>query len=334
MFQSTTHSSETSASSSGAMSRGFIRRMDLTSLQLFTAVVETGSIGKAAQREHMAASAVSKRLSDLEAAVGAALLQRHSKGVSPTAAGASLAHHAHAVLRSLDRMHAELSEYADGVRGHVRVLANISAVVQFLPQDIGSFARSHEHIKVDLEERVSADVVRGVTEGAAELGICNAAHGVGSLQSRPYRRDQLAVICPPKHPFLANLKKKEQIAGVLPHKFAINFEATLDFDHVGLHETSSVALAARRAASNVQRALKLRVQVTSLDAMCRMIENGLGLGIMPIGAFELMPHVHTLCAIPLADAWAQRDVHLVACDFDALSAASRALVEHLLKTKP
>jgi DNA-binding transcriptional LysR family regulator len=262
------------------------------------------------------------------------LLQRHSKGVSPTAAGASLAHHAHAVLRSLDRMHAELSEYADGVRGHVRVLANISAVVQFLPQDIGSFARSHEQIKVDLEERVSADVVRGVTEGAAELGICNAAHGVADLQSRPYRRDQLAVICPPKHPVLAFLKKNTYQVGVFPQKFAINFDRTLEFDHVGLHETSSVALAARRAASNAQRALKLRIQVTSLDAMCRMIENGLGLGIMPIGAFELLPHAHTLVALPLADTWAQREVHLVARDFDSLSAASRALVDHLLSTQP
>ena len=107
------------------------------------AVCELGSIGRAAEREFIAASAVSKRLSDLEATLETPLLYRHTRGVDLTPAGESLLHHARSVLFSLEKMQAELSEYADGVRGHVRIHANISAIVQFLPEDLGAFTREH-----------------------------------------------------------------------------------------------------------------------------------------------------------------------------------------------
>ena len=158
--------------------RSFARRIDLTSLQLFVAVCELGSIGRAAEREFIAASAVSKRLSDLETAVDTALLYRHSRGVTLTPAGESLLHHARTVLFGLERMQGELSEYADGVRGHVRMHANISAIVQFLPEDLGAFARAHSQVKIDLQEHLSSDVLHAVQEGAADLGICNTGnHG-------------------------------------------------------------------------------------------------------------------------------------------------------------
>jgi DNA-binding transcriptional LysR family regulator len=131
------------------------RRLDLTSLQLFVAVCELGGIGKAAQREFIAPSALSKRLSDLEATLGNTLLQRHSRGVHLTPAGQNLLHHARSVLFSLERLQAELSEYADGARGQVRVHASISATVQFLPEDLGAFIRAHPSIKIDLEAVVS-----------------------------------------------------------------------------------------------------------------------------------------------------------------------------------
>ena len=169
--------------------RSFARRIDLTSLQLFVAVCEAGSIGKAAEREFIAPSAVSKRLSDLEAALDTALLYRHARGVDLTPAGQSLLHHARSLLFGLEKMQGELSEYADGVRGHVRVHASISAIVQFLPEDLGTFVRRHPEVKVDLEEHLSSEVMRAVQEGAADLGICNVSAVTlsgAALQRRPY----------------------------------------------------------------------------------------------------------------------------------------------------
>ena len=299
--------------------RNFARRIDLTSLQLFVAVCELGSIGRAAEREFIAASAVSKRLSDLEATLDTPLLYRHTRGVDLTPAGESLLHHARSVLFSLEKMQGELSEYADGVRGHVRVHASISAIVQFLPEDLGAFIRAHGAVKIDLEEHLSTEVVRAVREGAADLGICNASAlapaGADALQSRPYRQDQLVLIVPGGHPLSGQ--------GALP------FAASLDFDHVGLHANSSIYLAMHQAALQGGRAIRLRIHVTGLDAMCRMIHNGLGVGVMPRRAFELMHGVGNLDCVPLTDAWAHRQIDLVARDFSTLPITARLLVDHL-----
>ena len=298
--------------------RSFARRIDLTSLQLFVAVCELGSIGRAAEREYIAASAVSKRLSDLEAAVDTALLYRHSRGVTLTPAGESLLHHARNVLYGLERMQGELSEYSDGVRGHVRMHATISSIVQFLPEDLGSFAKEHSQIKIDLQEHLSADVLQAVHEGTADIGICNMGQtNPNGLQTRPYRNDRLMLVTPDGHP----LSECERVA----------FEDVLDYDVVGLHGGSSISLAMRGAAARSGGALRQRIQVTSLDAMCRMIDNGLGVGLIPHRAFELMRGVGHLRCVPLTDAWAQRTLSLVARDFDALPVTSRLLVEHLGK---
>ena len=300
--------------------RNFARRIDLTSLQLFVAVCELGSIGKASEREFIAASAVSKRLSDLEATLDTPLLYRHTRGVDLTPAGESLLHHARSVLFSLEKMQSELSEYADGVRGHVRVHASISAIVQFLPDDLGTFIRKHAGIKIDLEEHLSTEVIRAVQEGAADLGVCNTANGAGALQTRPYRNDKLVLIVPRGHELLA--------------QGAIKFEAALDYDQVGLHSNSSIYLAMRQAAAAVGRTIKLRIHVTGLDAMCRMIHNGLGVGVMPQRAFELMHGVGELDSVALTDDWASRQIRLVARDFSTLPVTARLLIDHLAQSAP
>ena len=297
--------------------RSFARRIDLTSLQLFVAVCELGSIGRAAEREFIAASAVSKRLSDLEATLETPLLYRHTRGVKLTPAGESLLHHARSVLFSLEKMQAELSEYADGVRGHVRIHANISAIVQFLPEDLGSFSEEHPQVKIDLEEHLSTEVMRAVQEGAADLGICNVAAAAGhELQTLTYRHDELVLIVPRGH---ALAKRKKAVA----------FEDTLDFDHVGLHSNSSIYIAMREAAAAAGRTIRLRIHVTGLDAMCRMIHNGLGIGVMPRRAFTLMHGVGDLECVALSNAWARRDIRLVARDFSTLPLTARLLVDHL-----
>ncbi|HSV45797.1 MAG TPA: LysR family transcriptional regulator [Ramlibacter sp.] len=297
--------------------RNFARRIDLTSLQLFVSVCELGSIGRAAEREYIAASAVSKRLSDLEATVDAPLLYRHGRGVDPTPAGESLLHHARSVLVSLDKMQGELSEYADGVRGHVRVHASISAIVQFLPEDLGSFARAQPNVKIDLEEHLSTEVIRAVQEGAADLGICNSRMLAAGqpLQVLPYREDELGLAVPRGHP----------LAG----RERIEFADSLEYDQVGLHANSSIYLAMREAAARVGRGIRLRIHVTGLDAMCRMIDNGLGVGVLPRRAFELMRGAGDLALVPLADDWARRRIELVARDFSTLPVTARLLVAHL-----
>jgi DNA-binding transcriptional LysR family regulator len=297
--------------------RNFARRIDLTSLQLFVAVCELGSIGRAAEREFIAASAISKRLSDLEATLGTTLLYRHARGVDLTPAGESLLHHARSVLYSLEKMQGELSEYADGVRGHVRVHANISAIVQFLPEDLGVFtpgARGHQ------DRPRGAPEQRGDPRGAGRRGRPRRVPRGG-------RRGRAAEPVVPARPPRADRAHGHALAS----QGAVDFIDSLDFDHVGLHTNSSIYVAMHEAALGAGRSVKLRIHVTGLDAMCRMIENGLGIGVMPQRAFELMQNGigRGLVSVALNDAWAAREIRLVARDFSTLPVAARSLVNHL-----
>jgi DNA-binding transcriptional LysR family regulator len=229
-------------------------------------------------------------------------------------------HHARSVLLSLDRMQGELSEYADGVRGHVRMHANISAIVQFLPEDLAGFLAKHEQVRIDLEERLSTEIIRAVQEGDADIGVCTPQTPLGDLQTRLYRRDRLVLAVPTGH--------------ALAMQSAVPFVSTLDDDHVGLHSNSAIYLATLRAAAAAGKTLRLRIQVTGLDAMCRMIHNGLGIGLLPDRAFALLRHMGDLQAVALTDDWAARDIQLVARDFDAGPVTARLLADHLCAGAP
>src|ERR1700712_2631480 len=176
------------------------RRIDLTTLRLFIAVCEEQNLTRAAHRENIAASAVSKRMNDFELAFGVTLFKRLSKGMALTPAGEALLHHARVTLLNVEKIAVELSEYSQGVRGHVRMLANLSAIVQFLPEDLSAFFSTHQLLRVDLQERSSGQVVRGIEEGAAEIGICSGEVETRSLEAFHYRSDNLVVVIRPDHP--------------------------------------------------------------------------------------------------------------------------------------
>ncbi|RDJ21911.1 LysR family transcriptional regulator [Bosea caraganae] len=295
--------------------RNLARRIDLTSLLLFEAVCELGSIGKAAERENIAPSALSKRLIDLEAAVQTPLLFRHTRGVDLTQAGESLLHHARSIFQILDKAQNELGEYVGGVKGHVRVHASIAAIVQFLPADLRSFIGGNDQIKIDLAEHLSADIMRAIRDGTADLGICSVPTPSSDLQIRQYRKDRLVLVVPSRH--------------VLAGERSVPFEATLPFEHVALHANSAISIVTQRAAQRSSGTITLRVRVTGLDAMCRMIQIGLGIGVMPQRAFELIHGAGELVSVPLTDPWADRRIDIVARDFSTLPVAAKLLVDHL-----
>ncbi len=200
-------------------------------MKLFLSAVDHGTIAGAAAANAIAASAVSRRISDLEAHLGTALLFRETKGVVPTTAGETLVRHTRDLLRLLGRMEAEMSEYADGARGHVRIVANSSAIIQFLPEDISSFKAAYPEVRVALSEQTSEVAVQEVSKGLADIAIFSAAISAGGLEVLPYRQDRLVVIAPPEHP-LAGRKE-------------VSFEETLAFEQVGVREARALSVVAR-----------------------------------------------------------------------------------------
>ncbi|MFJ9990431.1 LysR family transcriptional regulator [Pseudomonas putida] len=297
-----------------------IRRLDLVTLQLFVAIHEEGSLTRAAAREAIALSAASKRLNELEAALGSPLFARQARGMSLTPAGETLLHHARRMLFNLEKIGLELGEHLQGVRGYVRMLANLSAIIQFLPEDLALFAAQHERIKVDLEERPSNGVIQGLLDGVADLGICSSDSDTRDLLKVRYKRDQLVLVVREGHP--------------LAHQAQVAFAETLDNDFVGLHSASSINMRTHEAARRAGRVLRLRIHVPSFDAVCRMVQADMGVGILPRKAFELFGGALGLRAVALSDEWAERELLLVARDLESLSPVSRLLFEHLRGAEP
>ena len=295
--------------------RNLLRRLDLTTLQLFLAVFEEGTLTRAAEREAIAVSAASKRLLELEQAVGAALFERKARGMELTPAGETLLHHARRVLRDVENIGIELAEHASGVRGYVRMMANLSAIVEFLPEDLREFSSMHDQIKIDLEERPSGGIVEGVADSLVDLGICSGDADTRGLESAHYRHDRLAIVVPGDHP--------------LAPRASAAFAETLDFDHIGLHSASSINMRTHLAARQAGRALRLRIHVPGFDAVCRMVQAGMGVGVLPLQVFEAMGRQLGLAAVALEDEWAARSLVIVVRDSAALSPVSRLLFDHL-----
>ncbi|WP_321869668.1 LysR substrate-binding domain-containing protein [Paraburkholderia tropica] len=265
---------------------------DLQSLRVFLLVAEHGSLTKAAENGQLTLSAVSKRIAELESVTDCALFIRRARGVELTPAGVALLDHANRVVDQVNRMASEMGDYAAGVRGHVRMWANTSAIVQFLPVDLAGFLNAHPRIKVSLEERLSHEIVAALGAGKADLGVFADNVPAPGIERRLYRRDELVLLVPQGHPFA--------------QRDVIRFAETLDEDYVGLSDGSSLLARMTDAAFAAERTLKLRIQASNFDGVCRMIEAGLGIGILPRDSVSGARGKIGVSKVKLADAWATR----------------------------
>lgn len=291
--------------------------LDLTSLRLFVAVCNHRNIARAGEQEHIGSSAISKRLAQLEEQVRAPLLERHRRGVVPTAAGEILLEHARAMLATADRVARDMTAYRHGVIGQVRVLASVSSIAESLPDDIASFLRrpGHAQIRVDIEERISSELVRALREGLAPVGVCWDAADLEGMQTRPYRSDELSLVVHPRHP-LARFRR-------------CTLAQTLQHDHVGLPASTAVHTMLARAAAIIGKPIHYRAVVSTFDAALRCVSAGLGVAIVPKEIAAAAGDGKRRRIVTLQEAWAKRRFAICFRDFEQISPAARLLVEHL-----
>ena len=293
-----------------------LHRIDLVSLSLFNLVARTGSISQGAELAMLAVGAASKRITDLEAAFGVSLLERHSRGVKLTPAGESLHRHVQRILGDVDQMSADLSDHAKGLMGVVRLWANTSAITQFLPGDLAGFAPLQPGIRIELTEADSHEVVLAILDGRADLGIFADRTPALGLQTRLYRRDRLVLVVPPGHP----LAGREQVA----------FAEAVDYDFVSLTQATSLAQRLALESGQISKPLRIRIHVRSFDAMCQMVAAGLGIAVLPVAAAQPLVQALGLHKIDLSDGWVDRELLLGARDTAALARPARHLLDHLV----
>lgn len=290
-------------------------RVDLTDLSLFRHVVEAGSITRGAERAHLALAAASARIRAMEGDLGAALLLRARAGVTPTAAGRTLLGHARTMLGQAERLREDLDAFAGGGGGEIRLLSNTNAILEFLPEALGSFLATHPRISVDLEERLSDEIVGLVAEGVADIGIVAGTVETGGLETHPFRSDRFVVVAGNAH----------RLAG----RPSVAFAEVVDEDFVGLDRSSALQRFLSGKAGRLGRTLKLRVQLRSFDGVCRLVEAGVGIGIVPETTARRLGAASRFATVGLEDPWAARDLTICLRGLDELPPSARLLVEHL-----
>jgi len=290
-------------------------RFDLVDLNLFRHVVEAGSITGGAERAHLALAAASTRIRHMEQALGAPLLVRGRQGVAPTQAGRTLLQHARSILRRAERLHEDLGAYAGGMAGQIRVLSNTNALTEFLPEALSSFLSAHPHVGVDLEERLSDEIVGLIAEGVGDIGIVAGTVEAGTLETFPFRRDRFVLVVARDHPFAKRAK--------------IAFAQVLDHDFVGLERSSALQRFLAAKAARIGRVLRLRVQLRSFDAVCRLVACNVGIGIVPQTTARRAAQTLPIATVALADPWALRDLTICVRSFAELPPFARQFVEHL-----
>ena len=290
-------------------------RFDLTDLRLFRDVVEAGSITAGAEKSALALAAASTRIRGMEESLGASLLTRSRQGVTPTPAGLTLLKHARTMLTEAARLREDLAAFAGGGAGEVRLLANTNALTEFLPEALSAFLAEHPQVSVDLEERLSDEIVGLVAEGVADVGIVAGTVDVGALATFPFCSDRFVVVTAQDHP--------------LARRRRVGFAEVLDYDLVGLERSSSLQRFLSGKAAREGRPLKLRVQLRSFDAVCRLVESNVGVGIVPETTARWAAKAMAIKTVDLTDPWATRDLTICVRDFDELPPYARQLVEHM-----
>jgi DNA-binding transcriptional LysR family regulator len=289
---------------------------DQLDLRLFRAIAQFSSITRAAESQHLSLPAASARVKALEEHAGQRLLRREARGVSLTPAGEAFLHHTRAILRQTEQLRGDLQAYANGVRGHVRIHANTTGVTDILPDVLPTFLKAHPLVDIELQERLNTQIALGVLEGQADVGIVSVRMDTPGLRAIHFSTDNLVLVVPHGHPFA----RRKRIA----------FAETLEESHVGMHAGSTIRDQLSRATAHLGKSLRLRVELSSFDAVCRMVAAGVGVGVVPEMSARRNRTESGFVQVELTDEWRVRERFALAREGEILPAYAQALIDTLV----
>ncbi len=289
---------------------------DLADLRLFIHIGESPSLTQGARRAFLSPAAASARIKALESQFDTRLLYRDSRGVELTPAGQRLLKHARLIMRQVEYLKSEFTSYGTDSAGHIRIFANTTAVTEFLPEVLAGFLAQRPGVTVDLQERLSRDIVRGVLDGSTDMGIIAGPVEAAGLQVMHFSTDRLVLAVPEGH--------------ALANQSPVTLKQTLAFQHIGLHEGSTLLSFLRDHVERLGQHLSLRIQVSSFEAICRMVEAGVGIGIIPESAAMRHSRTMNLVTVQLDEPWAIRERSILVRELDALPGTVRALIATLM----
>lgn len=270
-----------------------LARFDLVSIRLAVACAESGSLTAAARESHLALAAASRRIRELEDALGDTLFERHARGLTATAAGRVFVKHGLGLLQAMEQLGSELADLRQGIASHIRLCASTASINQFLPPLLAQYGRLQPQVRIELEEQVSEAVAAALREGRADLGVFVDGPDTSGLATQLFRTDELVLVLPRGH----------RLAGP---RTPLAFADALDEDWISLNTGAALLQKQQQAALALDRPFRLRMQVRSFDAVCHLVASGLGVAVLPKAAAQPIMRAMGLVSRPLADPWARR----------------------------
>jgi len=289
--------------------------IDLRDLSLFCLIAETSSLTRAAERGHLSLPAVSARIKDIESQAGGRLLYRTPRGVVLTQAGQSLLQHARTILNQIKHMKSDLQRYGEGVQGSIRIFANATAVTEFIPEVLVTFLAAHPKIDVDLQERPTAEIIRGVFDGMTDLGITSGPIAADGLDMHSFK-DRLVLAVSLGHP--------------LASASAVRFADVIAHNYIGLHEGSTLQQLINQLVQHTRRRLRVRAQVSSFESVCRMVEAGVGVGIVSESAALRHRRTMKILVKQLDEDWALCERYVLSRHGETLPSYTQALIDSIM----
>lgn len=292
-----------------------MHNFDSVTARLILLLAETGSIGRAAEREGIASSAVSRRVSDLESRLGVVLFDRSAQGVRLTSAGDAYAKACRSVLQTIADLDAVMVDYGTGQRGSLRLACTSSALTGRLPELLARFADKHRGVALEIQEMSAAKALLALDEGRADIAIVSDNYDFARFEIKPFEDDRVWVVAPPDHPLAAAIKPRHDIA----------FDCVIPHDIVGIHHAGSLDRLLVEAAKKAGKPLGETVRVESFPALVRMVEAGFGIGFLRSTSLHLLAGTDLICA-PLAEPWALRQLLVARRKSSPLSAAMKSFI--------
>jgi DNA-binding transcriptional LysR family regulator len=288
---------------------------DSVTARLILLLAETGSIGRAAEREGIASSAVSRRVSDLESRLGVVLFDRSAHGVKLTNAGEAYAQGCRTVLRAIADLDAVMADFSSGLRGSLRLACTSSALTGRLPELLARYAAKHTGIALDIQEMGAAKALLALDEGRADIAIVSDNYDFTRFEIKAFEDDRVWVLVPPDHPLAAEIEPRKDIG----------FDTVIDYPIVGIHHAGSLDRLLGEAARKAGKPLVESVRVESFPALVRMVEAGFGIGFLRSTSLHLLAGTDLACA-PLAEPWALRQLLVARRKTSPLSAAMKSFI--------
>ncbi|OKH87489.1 LysR family transcriptional regulator [Thalassospira sp. TSL5-1] len=298
-----------------------MQKFDIVTIRLFVAIVKAGSINEAARREHIATSAVSRRIGELEALLGVRLLRRLPRGVEPTPEGTIFARYGEKLLGDLRHLSNELSDFNAGQKGEIFLATVTSGILTGLPSYLADFGRDFPGITVDVSELTSRESIDAVREGRADLAVVADNIGRYDLDYHVFCDDPIWLVTPKGHPLIPDPKNPQPVY----------FADAIKYQIISLHEGGVIDDLISEAANKLSRAMHPHIKVMRFGSLRRVIAAGLGIGFLRRSSVEEHLSHMNISGTPIADDWAKRQLLIVHEAEKNLSSATRTFRDYLLK---